>query len=183
MKLTSTILFSALALAGSAVLAPAQDAANPDPNARQGGRRGNFNPEEFRQRMNERLKASLKVTDDEWAAIQPLIEKVQAKQRDAMGGRFGGFGRGPGGPGGPGGAGGGGGGGDQPARPGAAESDALRKALESESTSSDDLKAKLNAVREQRKKSASELASAREDLRKVLTVRQEAALVAAGILE
>src|SRR6266513_1974404 len=103
MKLTSTILFSALALAGSAVLAPAQDAANPDPNARQGGRRGgNFNPEEFRQRMNERLKASLKVTDDEWAAIQPLIEKVQAKQRDAMGGRFGGFGRGPGGPGGPG---------------------------------------------------------------------------------
>jgi hypothetical protein len=133
--------------------------------------------------MNERLKASLKVTDDEWAAIQPLIEKVQAKQRDAMGGRFGGFGRGPGGPGGPGGAGGGGGGGDQPARPGAAESDALRKALESESTSSDDLKAKLNAVREQRKKSASELASAREDLRKVLTVRQEAALVAAGILE
>ena len=110
MKLTSTILFSALALAGSAVLAPAQDAANPDPNARQGGRRGgNFNPEEFRQRMNERLKASLKVTDDEWAAIQPLIEKVQAKQRDAMGGRFGGFGRGPGGPGGPGGGGGGGG--------------------------------------------------------------------------
>ncbi len=190
MKITSTILAATFALATSAVFAPAQDAANPAPNGGQGGRRGggNFNPEEFRQRMNERLKASLKVTDDEWTAIQPLIEKVQAKQRDAMGGRFGGFGRGPGGPGGGpggpgGGGGGGGGGGDQSTRPGAAESDALRKALESESTSPDDLKAKLTAVREQRKKSAAELAAARDDLRKVLTVRQEAALVAAGILE
>jgi Spy/CpxP family protein refolding chaperone len=185
MKTTPTILLTTLALAASTILATAQNAPNPDPNARP-DRGGRGNPEDFRQRMNERLKSSLKVTDDEWAAIQPLIEKVQAKQREAMGGRFGGFGgRGPGGDRGPGGGGPGGGGpgGDQSARPGAAESDALRKSLENESTSPEELKTKLSAVREQRKKSAAELAAAREDLRKVLTVRQEAALVAAGILE
>ena len=57
------------------------------------------------------------------------------------------------------------------------------RALESETTPADELKTKLDAVREQRKKSAAELTAAREDLRKVLTVRQEAALVSAGLLE
>lgn len=174
MKTASTILLSALALAGSILTAPAQNA-----QGQNGGGRGNYNPEEFRQRMNDRLKSSLKVSDDEWSVIQPLIEKVQTKQRDAMGGRgFGG--RGPGGD-----RGGdrGGRGGDNAARPGAAESDALRTALENESTSPDELKTKLNAVREQRKKSQADLAAAREELRKVLSVRQEAALVSMGVLE
>src|SRR4051812_39478759 len=54
------------------------------------GRRGN--PEEFRQRMNDRLKASLKASDEEWAVIQPLVEKVSTKQREASGSRFGGRG-------------------------------------------------------------------------------------------
>ena len=178
MKLKTTTLLSALALAASTILATAQDAPRPEGRGDRGDRGGRGNPEEFRQRMNERLKSSLKVTDEEWTAIQPLIEKVQAKQREAMGGRFGGFG-GRGGPGGDRGD----RGGEQSSRPGAAESDALRKALENESSSADELKAKLDAVRGQRKKAAAELASAREDLRKVLTVRQEAALVAAGLLE
>ncbi len=172
MKTTSTILLSALALAGSVLVAPAQNA-QPAQNGGNGGR-GNFNPEEFRQRMNDRLKTSLKVSDDEWNVIQPLIEKVQTKQREAGGNRFGGRG---------GDRGGRGGGGDQAARPGDAESNALRTALESESTSPDELKSKLMAVREQRKKSGAELATAREDLRKVLSVRQEAALVSMGVLE
>ncbi len=141
------------------------------------GGRGNF--EEIRQRMNERLKTSLKVSDEEWSVIQPLIEKVQAKQRESAGGRFGGFG----GRGGRGSRGGESAGNEQSSRPGAAESQALRTALENENTSADELKAKLAAVRESRKKSQAELEAAREDLRKVLTVRQEAALVSMGILE
>jgi len=44
-------------------------------------------------------------------------------------------------------------------------------------------KAKLEAVRAAHKKAAAELEQAREDLRKVLTLRQEAALVMVGILE
>ncbi|HEX8295671.1 MAG TPA: hypothetical protein VF593_05190 [Chthoniobacteraceae bacterium] len=176
MKTTSTILLSVVALAASSMLATAQDAAGGQGGQAGGGRRGGQggNPEEFRQRMNDRLKTSLKATDEEWAAIQPLIEKVQAKQRE--GGRFGGGG----------GRGGRGGNNDdaqQATRPGQAESEALRTALESDSSTPEDLKAKLEAVRAHRKKSAAELASAREDLKKVLTVRQEAALVAAGILE
>ena len=43
------------------------------------------------------------------------------------------------------------------------------------------MKAKLQAVRDQRKQAAAELAQAREELRKVLNMRQEAALVMDGI--
>lgn len=163
MKTTSTFLLAALALIGTALVAPAQDDNN---------RRRDFNSDEFRQRMNERLKSSLKVSDEEWGVIQPLIEKVQTKQRESMSGRIGRRG--------------GDRGGDNASRsdrPGAAESEALRTALENESTSPDELKSKLNAVREQRKKAQAELAAAREELRKVLSVRQEAALVAMGVLE
>lgn len=200
MKIRSTILLAASALMASAVVATAQE--------QQPGRggRGDFNPEAFRAQMEERLKTSLKVTDDEWKVLQPLIEKVTTKQRESMGSRFGGlgslFGRGRGGPGGgdnaPGGTSGaapasgapapggdrGGNRGDRGGdRAGSAESQALRTALETDSTSADDLKAKLTALREAHKKSAAELAAVRADLQKVLTVRQEAVLVSMGILE
>ncbi len=156
---------------------------------------------DFRQRMNDRLKAALKASDDEWAVIQPLLEKVQTAQRATMAGRFGGFGgfgrRGGGGPGGPGGGGPGGpgGGGSAPeASPGASpsnrwarfsspEADALRTALQSDSTSPEEIKAKLQALRDARKKAAADLDDARENLKKVLTLRQEATLVQIGILE
>ena len=189
MKTKPTILLSAIALAASAVLSIAQDAPPPSPG--DGGGRGNRGdrgpggtPEEFRARMAERLKTSLKVTDDEWGILQPLIEKVTTKQRDAMSGRFGGFG-GRGGDRGPGGGGGGNTGGGAPGgdRPGAAESQALRDALEKDGTSAADIAAKLTAVREQRKKAAAELTAARADLQKVVTARQEAVLFSMGILE
>jgi hypothetical protein len=174
MKIKSHILLPALALMASAVVASAQDRPS---------------PEEFRARMEERLKTSLKVSDDEWKVLQPLIEKVGEKQRAGFGG-FGGFGgRGPGGGGGGGNAAGntgGGGGGDRQGRGnrgGSEESQALRTALESESTSPDEIKAKLAAVRDHRKKVAAELAAARADLLKVVTVRQEAVLVSMGMLE
>ena len=58
-------------------------------------------------------------------------------------------------------AGGTSGGGDRGAdRPGSAERQALREALEKDSTSAEDLKAKLDAVRETRKKATTELAAA-----------------------
>jgi hypothetical protein len=185
MKMTSKILLAAVALTTSTVVATAQD--NNQGGRRGGGGGGNF--EEFQKRMSERMKTSLKVTDDEWAVLQPLIEKVQAKQRESMGGRFGGFGGRGGGPGGGGGGGGGGaataggGGGGGGDRGGSPESQALRTALENESTPPEELKAKLNAVRDARKRSAGELAAARGDLQKVVTVRQEAVLVSMGILE
>ncbi len=193
MKLKSTSLITVLALTASTLLAQAQAPTNPDSNRPGGGDRSR-GYEEFRQKMAERLKTSLKVSDEEWAVIQPLIDKVTTKQRDAGGSRVGGGGPPRGGSGGPGGSGGGGGGpqpssgggSSDPSRPeraGSAEREALRAALENEGTSPETLKAKLTAVREVRKKSAAELTEAREDLRKVLTVRQEALLVSYGILE
>jgi hypothetical protein len=152
---------------------------------------------DFRQRMNDRLKAALKASDDEWAVIQPLLEKVQTAQRATMAGRFGfgfggGFGRrgggAPGGPGGPGanaspGVTAGAGPGNRPGRFDSPEADALRTALESDGTSNDDIKTKLQALRDARKKASADLEQARGDLQKVLTLRQEATLVEMGILE
>jgi hypothetical protein len=199
MKMTSKLFLSALTLGTTAVVALAQDAPRDGGRQRGGGDRGGFNTEEFRKRMNDRLKEALKATDEEWAVLQPLIEKVQTKQRETMTSRFGGMfgGRGPGGGGGGGGGGGdrgagaggntgggAGGGGDRGGdRGGSPESQALRTALESDSTSAEDLKAKLTAVREARKKSAAELEAARTDLAKVLSVRQEAVLVSMGVLD
>lgn len=174
MKSKPTLLLTALTLAASTILSIAQDPAPAPGGGRQRGGGPGGNAQDFMQRMNDRLKTSLKVTDEEWTVLKPLVEKVQTVQRDAMGSRFGGGRRGGDNPGTP---------SDQPARPGAAESDALRTALESDSTSADDLKTKLAAVREVRKKGAAELTAARAELQKVVTVRQEAVLVSMGILE
>ena len=58
---------------------------------------GNFDPAQMQQRMMERVKEQLEVTkDDEWSAIQPLVQKVFDARRDTMANSFGrGFGRGP----------------------------------------------------------------------------------------
>lgn len=200
MKINSKLLLPVVALAASAVIASAQENKDAKPpkgegdRGERGDRRGSFNIEDFRKQMGERMKTALKVTDDEWAVLQPLIEKVSTKRME-MGSR-GGFGGPPGGdrrggdrgPGGgdrsPSGAPGGGapGGGDQ-SRGGSPESQALRTALESESTSADDIKAKLTALRDSRKKTTAEIEAARAELQKVVTVRQEAVLVGMGILE
>src|SRR5215210_396301 len=81
MKPIRTILLSTLCLSASALCGIAQDEPRPEPPSgeKNGDRpkQGFGNPEEFRQRMNDRLKSSLKMSDEEWTAIQPLIEKVQ----------------------------------------------------------------------------------------------------------
>ena len=181
MKNPSNILAAAIALLAPIFIATAQDKPPGPPSPGERGNRGGFNMEDFKKRMNDMLKDSLKATDDEWAILQPLIEKVQTKQREGMTSQFAGMignlfgGRGPGGPGG-----GGGFGGD---RGGSPESQALRTALENTSASPEDLKAKLTALREARKKSADEMEATRAELRKVVSVRQEAVLVSMGILE
>ncbi len=186
MKTKSIIFLSALALAASALSATAQDTAKPkeapkDAGANSDGGRQRGGPggsmQDFMQRMNERLKTSLKATDDEWTVLQPLIEKVQSAQREAYAGR-GYSGR-------SGSSKDGNSGGNPPTdtRPGSAESAALRAAIESESTTPEDIKAKLTALREIRKKGVADLAVARENLKNVVTVRQEAVLVSTGLLE
>src|SRR5512135_160616 len=46
--------------------------------------RGNFDPEQFRQRMMERYREQLGIkNDDEWKVIETRITKVMEAQRDA----------------------------------------------------------------------------------------------------
>ena len=109
------------AAAQAAAATPSVSTAPAGEPRQEGGNRG----EEFRQRMEERLKGQLKVSDDE----------------------------------------------------------ALRAALENDNTTVNDIKTKLQAVRDQRKQATTELAQSREELRKVLNMRQEAILVMYGLLD
>lgn len=141
-----------------------------------GGGRGNFDPAEMRQRMLERTREQLEITDDkEWQAIEPLVTKVNEARLASFSGRgFGGFGgRG----GGPGGQGGGRGGFGQP-NPTA---EALQKAIDAKASSTE-TKAALDKFVADRKAKQAELEKAQASLRKVLTPRQEAIATLNGLL-
>lgn len=146
------------------------------PGGGQGGRRGNFDPAQFRQRMMERYRESLAIKDDaEWGVIEGRINKIDDARRSTMRG-FGGFGgRGPGAPGG----GQGNRGGGAQANP---DADALQAALDS-GASAEEIKLKLTAYREATKKKEAELAKAQDDLRQLLSVKQEASAVLLGLLK
>ncbi len=156
--------------------------------AQQGQGRGTF--EEFRQRRMEDYRERLEIKgDDEWKAIQPLIAKVMDARQDIGFGGGRGFGRGGGG-----GRRGGGNtdaqanGNNQGGRRGfpggepSPEAEELQKAIDS-NASKDELKAKLTKFREARKEKEAKLAKAQEDLKKVLSVKQEAAAVLNGLLQ
>lgn len=167
----------------------AQDGANPTPPA--GGPPGggpgggrNWDPAQMRQRMMENYREQLGVKDDEeWKLIQTRIEKV-TEARMAVGFRGGFGGRRGGGPGGgPGGAPGGpGGGGRRGFGEPSPEADALQKVIEANG-SADEIKTKLAAYRASTKEKEAKLEAAQEDLKKVLSVKQEAAAVLAGLLK
>jgi hypothetical protein len=146
----------------------------------------------------DQIKTSLGASDEDFTALQPKIEQVMTLQRQAnagMGGRGGqggpgGPGGGPGGPGGgpggPGGGPGGPGGGNQPTgTPSAVQAavQALRETLNNNDAKPDEIKAKLDALRAARAQARQNLTKAQEDLRSVLTQRQEAVLVTMGLLE
>ena len=152
-------------------------------------------PEEMRQRISARMKEQFEVTDDaEWKVIDAKIQKVN-EARGAVGGGMGfgamAFGGGRGGAG-RGGDADRGGDGNRGARGGAgfgrfggqqsAEAQELQKAIDAKA-SADEIKAKLAKVREARKANEAKLEAAQEDLRKVLSVRQEAIAVTLGLLK
>ncbi len=174
----------ALTLAGvmaSTGLALAQQGGGPGGQG-QRGQRGNFDPAQMQQRMMERYREQLGITnEDEWKAIEPLIAKVSEARREVG---FGAMGRGlmgrPGGPGGP--------GGDQARDARRAfggepmpELEALQRAVESNASAAE-IKAALAKYRDARKAREANLAAAQDNLRKVLTAKQEAQAVLMGLL-
>jgi len=125
----------------------------------------------------EAIKTQFGVTDDaQWAVISTRIQAVMDLRFAAVGGM--GFGgprgqRGQGGQGGP-----GGGGFQRQANP---EADALRQAL-TDNMPDAEIKSRLDHLREVRKQNQAKLEKAQADLLAVLTPRQEAMAVMAGLL-
>jgi hypothetical protein len=156
-----------------------------------GGRqgRGNFDPAQMQKMMMDRTREQLGFTEDkEWEAVEPLVQKVMDARREAQtGGGFGrGFGRPPGGgPGGPGGDQAGAQGGRRRGGPfggePSPEETALQKAIDDNAPAAD-IKAALAKFQAAKKVKADALASAQGDLRKVLTVKQEAQACLMGLL-
>jgi len=147
-------------------------------------------PGQFRQDMLDRTHDQLEITNnEEWKAIEPLVSKVMDAQRDVMGMRMGGmFGGGRGGRRGGDNNNANGGGDQQRARrpnffgePSATVT-ALRKAIDDKAPSAE-IKTKLAAVRAETKAKEAKLDAAQEELRSVLTARQEAIAVANGLLK
>ena len=148
---------------------------------------------EARKAMSDRMKEQFGCTDDQWKALQPMIDKVQTLQRDArggmggMGGMMGGRGRG----------------GNQPgvATPAATTPPAapdpnarpqsdlekkgaeLQKLLQDKASTPEAIKLALAAFRDARVKAEEELNKAQNELRAVLSARQEAQAVAWGLLK
>ncbi len=157
-----------------------------------GGARGGFGgggwpgAERMAEMFRERLRESLGASDEEWAVIGPRLENVTALRQQTRGGQ--GmrmlFGRGRGAQGEFGGRG--------PDRdddpqeePSKVEKAAgeLQEALSQDSAPADQVQQKLTAYRAAREEALQELDKAQQELREVLTVRQEAQLVLMGILD
>lgn len=191
--LASSLLVGSLSISAFGQAQPGgnQPGGNPPGGNGGPGGRGNFDPAQRRQQMMDRLKEQLGASDDEMQALMPKIEKVMQLQRDAggggmrgmFGGRRGGFGGGPGGPGGNGGPGG------PPGGPTGQESAVRQKAadlqetLQNKDAKPDEIKAKLDALRAARAQAKQDLTAAQQELKGLLTQRQEAVLVEFGMLE
>ena len=152
---------------------------NAGPGGGGGGRGGrNFDPAQMQQRMMENVRTDLGFTNDtEWNAVQPLVQKVMDSRRDIG---FGNMGRmmrnrdrnngdqannrrnfGP-----------------QPSP----EAEALQKAIDDNAPTAQ-IKAALAKYQVSQKAKREKLVQAQENLRKVLTPKQEAQATLLGLLE
>jgi hypothetical protein len=150
------------------------------PGGRPGGGRGNWDPAQMQQRIMERVQDELGFTNaTDWSAVQPLVQKVMEAQRDARGNMMGRmFGRGNRG----------GNNGDQGNRPRGGffgqpspEAEALQKAVDDNAPAAQikDLLAKYQASQKEKQ---AKPATAQENLRAVLTTKQEAQATLMGLL-
>jgi hypothetical protein len=135
---------------------------------------GNFDPAQFQQRIVDNIRTTLGFTNDtDWAAIQPLVQKV-IDARTALGtpnvrALFGGGGR----------RGGGGGGfGGQTA---SVEQQALQNAIDLNAPAAQ-IKDALDKYEASQKTKQAALTEAQEALRSVLSPKQEAQATLLGLL-
>ena len=190
MKLKQLLMMSGIAalMTLSASKLTAQD---PPPGGQGGDRQGRggrgggggFDPAQMQERMMEGIRDQFAMKDDtEWKAVEPLVKKVMdARRENAFNGMRMMFRR-------PGGDNNNNGGGDRARRGGgfggepSAEEDALQKAIDSKA-SKEELKTKMAAVRKAKQTNEAKLKAAQEELKKVLTVQQEATALQMGLVQ
>ena len=146
------------------------------------GGRGNFDPAQMQQRMMDNIKEQLGFTNDtDWNAIQPMIQKVMDARRDIG---FGGMGRlfGRGNRGGNNANANGGRRGSMFGGTPSPEAEALQKVIDDNAPAAQ-VKAALAKYKTSQKAKQDKLVQAQENLRKVLTVKQEAQATLLGLLE
>jgi hypothetical protein len=144
-----------------------------------------FDPAQMKQSQLDRIQQSLGASDDEWKALSPKVERVLAAQQASkpgprimtMGGGGGGTmimisAAGPG----LGGAAG-------PQSPVARAQADLQAVLSDPNATTDSIAARATGLRSARAKAQAELEAAQKELKELLTMRQEAVLLAQGILD
>ena len=176
--LTICGIAAALCFSAGSVSAQNDNGGAGNPNRGAGGR-GNFDPAQMQQRMMENIRGDLGFTNDtDWNAVQPLFQKVMDARRDVgfgggMGRMFrnrnngdqaGGNNRPNFGP--------------QPSQ----EAEALQKSIDDNAPKAQ-LKAALAKYQASQKAKQAKLVTAQENLRKVLTPKQEAQATLLGLLE
>lgn len=115
-----------------------------------------------RARTVEGYKGQLGVSDTEWTIIKPRVEAVYDLVHPVVQ-----FGRGE----------------ARPTTPVDQARSELRRLLADKDATADQIKAGLTALRGANEKVRQDLAKARQDLRQLMTVRQEAVLVIGGLLD
>ncbi len=178
MRLSPAVAVCGLAVAlclNAGVLSAQEEGNGGGGRGRRGPGGGNFDPAQFQQRMMENIRERLAFTNDtEWAAVEPLVQKVLDARRDLGPAGMGfGFARR---------------GGDQGGnrRGGffgqpSPEAEALQRAID-DNAPVGQIKDALAKYRASRKEKEARLTAAQENLRKVLTPKQEAQAVLLGLM-
>ena len=174
--ITVCAMASVLTLSAGSLLA--QD----NGNNGQRGQRGRWDPAQMEQRIMEHYQEQLGFTNDaEWDAVKPLVQKVMDARRETMSGMGRGmFGssRNRGGDNQDNNRSRGGGFFGQPSP----EADALQKAIDDNAPASQ-IKGLLAKYKASQEAKQAKLKAAQEDLRKVLTAKQEAEATLLGLVD
>ena len=133
------------------------------------GDRGNFDRSQIMERIMERYRENLGISVAEWKVVQPKVQAVMDNRISGTSGMMSFFG----------GRGSRGRGDSSTEKTPTSE---LRDLLEKDDASKGDIKAKLAAYRADRKAREAKLKKAQEDLRQLLTLKQEAQAVLSGLL-
>jgi chromosome segregation ATPase len=113
-----------------------------------------------RARAVENLKEQLGVSEAEWTVVRPRLEAVYERvHAQPVRGNV------------------------EPTTPVEQRRKELRELLRDENAEAEQIKARLSALRAEKEKARQELAKARRELQQIMTLRQEAVLVLAGLLE